>query len=168
MKELEQLLQSLEVQKRLKQRSDATGLAHPFANFFAFPQYSSCSSGGGGGGNGGSTAHASGSNHNIANEMAVENRPAMADIEVTMVESYANLKVLSRRWPRQLLKMVMGLQNMRLTTLHLNVTTVEQLVLYSFSLKVSWWCAFLLVPLSPQKHSSSSILYCFVSMDREF
>ncbi|XP_010916699.1 transcription factor bHLH94 [Elaeis guineensis] len=134
-KELEQLLQSLEVQKRLKQRSDATGLVHPFANFFAFPQYSSCSSGGS------TTTHTS-SNHNIANEMAVENRSAMADIEVTMVESYANLKVLSRRWPKQLLKMVMGLQNMRLTTLHLNVTTVDQLVLYSFSLKVEDDCQF--------------------------
>ncbi|KAG1334602.1 transcription factor bHLH94 [Cocos nucifera] len=129
-KELEQLLQSLEVQKKLKQRSDATKLAHPFANFFAFPQYSSCSSGG------------SSTTHNIANEMAVENRSAMADIEVTMVESYANLKVLSRRWPKQLLKMVMGLQNMRLTTLHLNVTSVDQLVLYSFSLKVEDDCQF--------------------------
>ncbi|XP_008804795.1 transcription factor bHLH94-like [Phoenix dactylifera] len=138
-KELEQLLQSLEVQKRLRQRSDATGLAHPFANFFAFPQYSSCSSGGSS--NSSSTAHTS-SNHSIANEMAAENRPAMADIEVTMVESYANLKVFSRRWPKQLLKMVMGLQNMRLTTLHLNATTVDQLVLYSFSLKVEDDCQF--------------------------
>ncbi|XP_020586708.1 transcription factor bHLH94-like [Phalaenopsis equestris] len=65
---------------------------------------------------------------------------AAADIEVTMVESHANLKVLSKRQPRQLLKMVMGLQSLRLTTLHLNLTTINDLVLYSFSLKVEDDC----------------------------
>lgn len=65
-----------------------------------------------------------------------ENWPAIADIEVTMVESHANLKVLSRRRPKQLLKLLVGLQHLQLTTLHLNVTTVDQMVLYSFSLKV--------------------------------
>nr|XP_010926342.1 transcription factor bHLH94 [Elaeis guineensis] len=134
-KELEQLLQSLEVQKRLKQRSDATELAPPFAGFFTFPQYSSCSSGS-------SHSSSSSSSSSIANEAAAKNRSAMADIEVTMVESHANLKVLSRRRPNQLLKMVVGLQNTGLTTLHLNVTTVDQLVLYSLSLKVEDDCQF--------------------------
>jgi len=65
-----------------------------------------------------------------------KNQSAVADIEVTMVESHANLKVLLKRQPKQLLKMVAGLQNLRFTVLHLNVTTVDQMVLYSFSLKV--------------------------------
>lgn len=65
---------------------------------------------------------------------------AVADIEVNMVESHANLKILSKKvHPRQLWKMVSGFQILRLTVLHLNVTcsTVDQMVLYSFSVKVS-------------------------------
>ena len=134
-KELEQLLQSLEVQKRLKQRSDATGLVHPFANFFAFPQYSSCSSQSANGA--ATTTTAAAAINTNATEIMAENRSAIADIEVMMVDSHANLKVLSRRRPKQLLKLVVGLQNLQLTTLHLNVTTMDEMVLYSFSLKVS-------------------------------
>ncbi|XP_058087567.1 transcription factor bHLH94-like [Magnolia sinica] len=121
-KELEQLLQSLEAQKRITQRSDAN-FTSPFADFFTFPQYSSCSN-----------------NCNSTNETVAENRSAIADIEVTMVESHANLKVLSKRRPKQLLKIVAGLQNLHLTILHLNVTTIDQMVLYSLSVKVEDNC----------------------------
>ncbi|XXG70746.1 hypothetical protein AAC387_Pa07g0156 [Persea americana] len=94
-KELEQLLQSLEAQKQMTQQSEAV----------------------------------------------VENHSAIADIEVTMVESHANLKVLSRRRPKQLLKMVAGFQSLHLTILHLNVTTIDDMVLYTFSTKVEENCA---------------------------
>nr|QDL88412.1 transcription factor bHLH94-like isoform X4 [Cymbidium ensifolium] len=66
--------------------------------------------------------------------------PSIADIEVGIVESHANLKLLSLRRPKQLLKLVMGMQNLHLTILHLNVTSVEPMVLYSFSLKVEDDC----------------------------
>lgn len=62
---------------------------------------------------------------------------AAGDIEVTMVDTHANLKILSRKRPRQLLKMVAGFQTLRLTVLHLNVTTLDQMVLYSVSIKVN-------------------------------
>nr|CAD1838124.1 unnamed protein product [Ananas comosus var. bracteatus] len=128
-KELEQLLQSLEVQKRLKQvQTDSASLASPFANFFVFPQYSSFSGRGGGGGSNSGTV--------------TDNQSAVADIEVTVVESHVNLKVLSKRQPKQLLKTVAGLQNLRFIPLHLNVTTVDDMVLYSFSLKVEDDCHF--------------------------
>ncbi|XP_010266731.1 PREDICTED: transcription factor bHLH94-like [Nelumbo nucifera] len=131
-KELEQHLQSLEAQKRIKQQSDA-GFSSPFADFFSFPQYSSssthCNN------PAGSASSAAGSNESTA-----ENRSAIADIEVTMVESHANLKVLSKRRPKQLLKMVAGFHTLRLTILHLNVTSVDQMVLYSFSVKVEDEC----------------------------
>lgn len=96
------------------------GLTSPFANFFTFPQYSSST------------------NRSSTNEAVAENHSAIADIEVTMVESHANLKVFSKRRPKQLLKMVAGLQNLRLTILHLNVTSIGEMALYSFSVKVSW------------------------------
>ncbi|KAJ6757233.1 MAX DIMERIZATION MAD [Salix koriyanagi] len=65
---------------------------------------------------------------------------AIADIEVTMVESHANLKIRSKRRPKQLLKVVSALHSMRLTVLHLNVSTADQIVLYCLSVKVEDDC----------------------------
>ncbi|WOL19956.1 hypothetical protein Cni_G28758 [Canna indica] len=118
-KELEQLVHSLEANKRIRSKSS------PFAGFFAFPQYSSgCTS------------------NDVNTGEAPANRSAVADIEVTVIESHANIKIFSRWRPRQLLKLVLGLQSLRLTTLHLNVTTVDEMVLYCFSLKVEDDCQF--------------------------
>ncbi|KAG1354268.1 transcription factor bHLH71 [Cocos nucifera] len=132
-KELEQLLQSLEAQKRTLQRqkgraektpriepgssssnADDTD-SPPFAQFFAYPQYIWC--------------------HAPRDYPPPENRSAVADIEVTLIETHANLRILSPRRPGQLLKMVAGLQSLRLTILHLNVTTLDSMVLYSLSTK---------------------------------
>ncbi|KAH8507719.1 hypothetical protein H0E87_010032 [Populus deltoides] len=110
-KELEKLTQSLEAHK----------------------QYSTASS----------TNKQSNSNNSSpsTDSMLAEKRPiAIADVEVTMTERHANLKILSRRHPKQLLKMVTGLHSLGLYTLHLNVTTVGQMVLYSFSVKVEDEC----------------------------
>uniref|UniRef100_M8D8C1 ACT domain-containing protein n=1 Tax=Aegilops tauschii TaxID=37682 RepID=M8D8C1_AEGTA len=122
-KELEQLLQSLEVQKSVKNRTGRS----PFASSFTFPQYStSCNATQATASDGGSGADSSGD----------KSEAGVADIEVTMVEGHASLKVLSRRRPKQLLRLVAGLQQLRIPPLHLNVTTVDAMVLYSFSLKV--------------------------------
>ncbi|XP_065019444.1 transcription factor bHLH96-like isoform X2 [Musa acuminata AAA Group] len=114
-KELEQLLQSIQVQKQLEQRADTDGNQNGVAN--VDKDYS-------------------------GNEVMVVKRSAMADIEVTIVESHVNLKVLSRRHPKQLSKLLTWLQNLRLTPLHLNVTTANERVLYSFSLKVEDDCSY--------------------------
>ncbi|XAR48534.1 hypothetical protein NMG60_11031385 [Bertholletia excelsa] len=113
-KELEQLLQTLEAKKRgTNQKPKNSPL---FADFFSFPQYST-------------------------RLTAAEScQPASADIEVSVVESHANLKILSKRRPRQLLKMVAGLQCLRFSVLHLYVTTVDQMVLYSLSVKIEEGC----------------------------
>ncbi|CAO2169435.1 unnamed protein product [Urochloa humidicola] len=158
-KELEQLLQSLEARKHARRRHDLspgavagdTAAAGPFAGFFTFPQYSmsaattanappaddeqATANADGNCGGGGDDAAASGS------------RPsAVADVEVTMVESHASLKLLSRRRPRQLLRLVAGLQAHRLTVLHLNAISEDaagdsDMALYSLSLKVEDDCA---------------------------
>ncbi|KAK8921581.1 Transcription factor bHLH94 [Platanthera zijinensis] len=65
---------------------------------------------------------------------------AFAGIHVAVVEGHASLKVVSRRRPKQLLHLVTGLQNLRLSTLHLNVTAAEPMILYSLSLKVEDDC----------------------------
>ncbi|KAJ0232026.1 Transcription factor bHLH96 [Hirschfeldia incana] len=83
----------------------------PFSQFFAFPQYSNRPS---------SPSVAEG----------------MAEIEVTMVESHASVKILAKKRPKQLLKLAASIQSLKLSVLHLNVTTRDDFVLYSISLKV--------------------------------
>ncbi|KAG2402298.1 Transcription factor bHLH94 Basic helix-loop-helix protein [Vigna angularis] len=115
--------------KEGERKSDAGGATNmPFSEFFAFPQYST--SGGGGGSDNSATV----------GEDVGEVKSGIADIEVTMVESHANLKIRSKKRPKQLLKLVSGLHTMRLTILHLNVTTTGEIVLYSLSVKVEDDC----------------------------
>ncbi|KAJ8753386.1 hypothetical protein K2173_019785 [Erythroxylum novogranatense] len=124
-KELEQRLQFLGAHKEKKEKENCDGgpSSQPFSEFFTFPQYSTSSS-------------------NLCDTSAsgTETQPAIADIEVTMVESHANLKIRSKRQPKQLLKVVSELHNLRLTILHLNVSTMDQTVLYSLSVKVEDDC----------------------------
>jgi hypothetical protein len=130
-KELEKLLQSLEAHKQIKKVISATGsdFSSPFSDFFTFPQYSTASS---------RNKHSNNSSSSTESIFADQKRSiAIADVEVTMIESHANLKIQSRKHPKQLLKMVTGLHSLGLHILHLNVTTVDQMALYSFNVKVS-------------------------------
>ncbi|KAH7654610.1 Myc-type basic helix-loop-helix (bHLH) domain-containing protein [Dioscorea alata] len=115
-KELEQVVQTLEAHKRMKQ-----GL-----NVGDYSELTSSSCNG---------SNDDGDHHEEVVEMV-----RMDDIEVKMVENHASLKVLLKKKPKQLLKLVLGLQGLRLTTFHLNITTLDQMVLYSFSLKVEEDC----------------------------
>ncbi|XP_030463306.2 transcription factor bHLH96-like [Syzygium oleosum] len=124
-KELEQHLQSLKSQRQPEQVNGPRSAPAPgdhfsslFSDFFTFPQYSTRPGGSHG----------------------PEARPAVADVEVTLVDSHANVKVLSRNRPKQLLKMVVGLHSLRLGVLHLTLTKVQHMVLYSFSVKVEDSC----------------------------
>jgi hypothetical protein len=128
-KELEQTLQSLEAQKK---RRAKRAEPPPFAGFFAFPQYTT---GGVGAGDASDSSNASLSGGDHSQGAA---RRGVADIEVVVAESHANVKVLARRRPRQLLRMVVALQCLCLTVLHLNVTAAaaDNLAFYTFSLKV--------------------------------
>ncbi|KAJ1281143.1 hypothetical protein BS78_04G285700 [Paspalum vaginatum] len=139
-KELEQLLQSLEAQKRRAgcAESETEPPAAPFAGFFTFPQYSTGATGAAGSSDsaGGSGGDQSGGGGGCAGA-----RRGVADIEVAVAESHANVKVLAPRRPRQLLRMVVALQCLGLTVLHLNVTTTaDHLAFYSFSLKMEDEC----------------------------
>ncbi|KAM0924273.1 hypothetical protein ACQ4PT_004918 [Festuca glaucescens] len=157
-KELEQQLQSLEAQKRSlsdhQQQHKATMPTHtaaapcgavestsncssgvtesdasdfpaaPFAGFFTYPQYVWCHS----------------PRDSAATLSAEESRAGVADIEVSLVETHASLRVMAPRRPGQLFRMVAELQALRLTVLHLNVTALGSLVLYSLSVKVEEGC----------------------------
>lgn len=135
-KELEQLLQSLEAQKRCTEPPAPA----PFAGFFIFPQYSTTAATGGAVGSSSDSAGSGGDQSGGGGGCAGARR-GVADIEVSLAESHANVKVLAARRPRQLLRMVVALQCLGLTVLHLNVTTTaDHLALYSLSLKMEDEC----------------------------
>ena len=130
MKELEHLLQSLEAQKFLTLQESAvrdsttqttttanaaTFFPTPFSQFFGYPQYTSSQ---------------------IPNKYTSKSNADVADIEVTLIETHANIRILSRRRLRQLSKLIGGFHTLYFTILHLSVTTLDPLVLYSVSAKV--------------------------------
>lgn len=124
-KELEHMLQSLEakklqlLQQEVVQSNEDSNIFKlmrpPFAQFFVYPQYTWSQA---------------------PNKYTSKTKASIADIEVTLIETHANLRILSRKSPRQLSKLVAGFQTLYLTILHLNVTTIDPLVLYSISAKV--------------------------------
>ena len=71
----------------------------------------------------------------LREEMA-ENKSCLADIEVRVLGFDAMIKILSRRRPGQLLKTIAALEDLQFNILHTNITTIEQTVLYSFNVKV--------------------------------
>ena len=87
----------------------------PFAQFFMYPQYTWSQ---------------------IPNKYTSKTKASIADIEVTLIETHANLRILSRKVPSLLSKLVAGFHSLYLSILHLNVTTMDPLVLYSISAKV--------------------------------
>ncbi|KAF8083028.1 hypothetical protein N665_0795s0024 [Sinapis alba] len=116
-KELEHILQSMEPNRTMTitheaNNTSATSLVDPFSDFFSFPQYSTKSS------------------------SITEGSSSPAEIEVTVAEGHANIKIMAKKKPKQLLKLVASIQSLRLTLLHLNVTTLDNSILYSISVKV--------------------------------
>ena len=65
-------------------------------------------------------------------------RPGVAaDVEAAVSEGHATVKVLAPRRRRMLLRLLLGMQRRGLAALHLNAsTTADQMVLYTFTLKV--------------------------------
>lgn len=131
-KKLEQLLQYLEAHKQMKTlKSFSKTSSTPFASFFTFPQYSSapdpvdpdCPI-------------------LTSDKLTNERKSTVADIEVSLVETYATIKILARRQPNQLKRLVAGFCSLELNILHLNLTSVDymEMVLYSFSVKVEDEC----------------------------
>ncbi|KAH7573050.1 hypothetical protein JRO89_XS03G0057800 [Xanthoceras sorbifolium] len=70
-------------------------------------------------------------------EETAENKSCLADVEVKVLGFDAMIKILSRRRPGQLIKTIAALEDLQLNILHTNITTIEQTVLYSFNVKVA-------------------------------
>nr|GEV35611.1 transcription factor FAMA-like isoform X2 [Tanacetum cinerariifolium] len=72
----------------------------------------------------------------LKEEMA-ESKSCLADVEVRLLGFDAMIKILCRRRPGQLIKIIAALEDLQFTILHTNITTIEQTVLYSFNVKVA-------------------------------
>ncbi|CAN0884919.1 Transcription factor bHLH70 [Linum grandiflorum] len=111
-KELEQLVQCLEAQKRMKLGEE------------------------GGGGVCEMTRSSAAEEEEGRVRAAVEKSEA-AEIEVTAIQNHANLKVKCERRRGQLVRAIVGLEELGLTVLHLNIASSDSsTVYYSFNLKV--------------------------------
>lgn len=126
LKELEHIIQSIKGQNKTKeQQSHENGFNNnssspPFADFFMFPQYSTCPP-----------------QTNTCYPANPNQSRATVDIEVTLVDSHANIKIMLKKQHGHVMKMVVGIQNLGLNILHLNVSTLDHLVLVSVSVKVN-------------------------------
>ncbi|OIS96941.1 PREDICTED: transcription factor FAMA-like isoform X2 [Nicotiana attenuata] len=120
LRELEQLLQCLESQKRRKLYGDDSLLMEiqnpPF--FAPLPLANEIYEGG------------------IQEEIA-ESKSCLADVEVKLIGFNAMIKILSKRRPGQLISTISALEDLQLNIIHTNITTIDQTVLYSFNVKIS-------------------------------
>ncbi|CAL4901572.1 unnamed protein product [Urochloa decumbens] len=163
-RELEQLIQCLESQKRRRlyggsgepprpvvdaavvgaptsthQQHHQPQMPSPAAFYPPSIPFPVASGGGGDGGGakildleaGGAADAAGGLREDVA-----ENKSCLADIEVRSLGADAMIKILSRRRPGQLIKTIAALEDMQMSILHTNITTIEQTVLYSFNVKI--------------------------------
>ncbi|XP_062091279.1 transcription factor bHLH67-like [Humulus lupulus] len=147
-KELEQLFQSLEAQKRMRK---AEGQRSTASNAVENSVSSSSSSS--------SSAVAMPSHGlymslsqfrigpdqeeniiSLGDEVRAENKSEAADIVVTVIQTHVNLKIQCPRRPGQLLKAIVALEELRLAILHLNITSSQATVFYSFNLKIEDEC----------------------------
>ncbi|XP_064975219.1 transcription factor FAMA-like [Musa acuminata AAA Group] len=70
-------------------------------------------------------------------EEIAENRSCLADVEVRLLGFDAMIKILSRRRPRQLIRTIAALEDLQLAILHTSIATIEPTVLYSFNVKIA-------------------------------
>ncbi|KAF5451830.1 hypothetical protein F2P56_026895 [Juglans regia] len=127
-KELEQLLHSLEAQKRMRKNQEGVegsgAMDAPSNGLFMSPQ----------------CRNASTEEGHRGEEVKSDNKSEDAEIQVTVIQTHVNMKIQCQRKPGQLLKAIVALEELRLTVLHLNITSSEASILYSLSLKIEDEC----------------------------
>nr|BAV59626.1 bHLH transcription factor [Potamogeton wrightii] len=139
-KELEQHLQSLQAEKQfqaVRSRSNDGNLNSqcPFDGFFTSPQYIM-------------QKPSSSSTSSSSTSVMVDDEPdggcggttSVANIEVMLIQTHVNLRILAPKRPGQLVRAIAAIEELHLTVLHLNVTSVDDSVLYSLNLKTEDEC----------------------------
>ncbi|XP_022769763.1 transcription factor bHLH67-like [Durio zibethinus] len=122
-KELEQLLQSQEAQKKMRRIEESNNSVSKSAMEISQPESGIGSEDG-----------------NCGEEVHAESKSGAAEIDVNVIHNHVNLKIQCSRRPGQLLQAIVTLESLRLTVLHLNITSTQASVLYSFNLKMEDDC----------------------------
>lgn len=120
-KELHQVLQALESKKQRKSLSPSPGPSPRPAG----PQQLS-------------PQPADNSPFGVENfkELGASCNSSVADVEAKISGSNVLLKVISKRIPGQIVKIITVLEKLSFEVLHLNISSMEDTVLYSFVIKV--------------------------------
>lgn len=124
-KELEQLLQSLEAQKRMKEIEAGSTIGISSNQYFTSPPQSDNLAEKGG---------------KCEEKRTVKKKSEAAEIEVTAVQNHVNLKIKCQRSLGQLARAIVALEELSLTVLHLNISSSQATILYSFNLKLEDDC----------------------------
>ncbi|OIW02359.1 hypothetical protein TanjilG_08506 [Lupinus angustifolius] len=122
-KELEQLLQSLEAQKMVRKNEESGSGNGSYSSGLCKPAGSLSSE-----------------EAKFGDEVRAEMKSNLGHIEVTLIQTHVNLKIECQRRHGQLIKAILALEDLRLTILHLNITSTVTSVLYSFNLKIEEEC----------------------------
>lgn len=120
-KELEQLLQSLEAEKQSEGASEN-------------PKTASCSSS-----SSRACTNSSVSSISPTSEDGFTARFGGGDtveVEATVIQNHVSLKVRCKRGRGQILRAIISIENLKLSILHLTISTSFDFVFYSFNLKV--------------------------------
>ncbi|KAJ0235366.1 Transcription factor FAMA [Hirschfeldia incana] len=91
-------------------------------------------------------------------EETAEKKSGLADVEVKLLGLDAMIKILSRKRPGQLIMTIAALEDLHLSILHTNITTMEQTVLYSFNVKITSETRFTAEDIA----SSILEIFCFI------
>ncbi|XP_028790723.1 transcription factor SPEECHLESS [Neltuma alba] len=86
-----------------------------------------------------SSAASSSINDNI-NELVANSKSAMADVEVKFSGPHVLLKTVSPRIPGQALKIISALEDLSLEILHVSISTADETMLNSFTIKIGIEC----------------------------
>ncbi|KAJ0036026.1 transcription factor MUTE [Pistacia vera] len=79
---------------------------------------------------------------------------SVADVEAKISGSNVMLKVIARRIPGQIVKIVSVLEKLSFEVLHLNISSMEDTVLYSFVIKIGLECQLSLEELALEVQQS--------------
>lgn len=109
MKELEHVVQSLEAQKRMR-KNEEVGSSELFEHGYEHV--------------------------NCGDDVKAEKKSEGLAVEVTVIQGQVNLKIQCLTRPGHLVEAIVALENLRLTILHLNITSSDPTVLFTFNLKV--------------------------------
>ncbi|CAN7031124.1 unnamed protein product [Brassica oleracea var. botrytis] len=79
------------------------------------------------------------SNHesSLINELVANSKSALADVEVKFSGANVLLKTVSHKIPGQVMKIIAALEDLSLEILQVNINTVEETMLYSFTIKAA-------------------------------